>query len=123
MGSRNNDGYGRFRSNGKLVRAHAFAYEWYHAQYIAKDIYVLHTCDTPWCVNPKHLTLGTQTDNMADMRLKGRYPKKRFCPQGHDTDKTGRNKQRGCVLCQREANRKYREKNPNWWRKYYAIHS
>jgi len=35
---------------------------------------VLHRCDTPLCVNHKHLFLGTQSVNMADMKAKGRHP-------------------------------------------------
>jgi DNA invertase Pin-like site-specific DNA recombinase len=33
---------------------------------------VLHHCDTPLCVRPDHLFLGTITDNNADMKRKGR---------------------------------------------------
>jgi hypothetical protein len=40
---------------------------------ISKDINVLHTCDNPSCINPDHLDLGTQADNVADMMEKGRW--------------------------------------------------
>ena len=43
-----------------------------HRGSIPADMFVLHTCDNPRCVNPRHLFLGTLQDNMDDMKRKNR---------------------------------------------------
>lgn len=54
--------------------AHRLAY-FIHTQSDPGELFVLHTCDNPPCVNPSHLFLGTNDDNMADMVAKGRQAK------------------------------------------------
>ena len=39
---------------------------------IPKGMYVLHSCDSPLCINPEHLWLGTLADNNKDRDVKGR---------------------------------------------------
>ena len=39
---------------------------------------VRHECDNPWCCNPEHLVVGTQSDNMADMNYRGRHPRRKL---------------------------------------------
>ena len=64
-------GYGAFQFGGKLCHAHRLAYFFVHGQ-IPKGKMVLHRCDVPACVNPKHLYLGTQVDNVKDRVERGR---------------------------------------------------
>ncbi len=64
-------GYGQFVSGGVSYRAHRFSYQHYIGE-IPDDMFVLHRCDRPSCVNPKHLFLGTNDDNMKDMVNKKR---------------------------------------------------
>jgi len=65
--------YGWFTvESGKMVTAHRYAYELAHGA-IPSGNYVLHTCDTPACVRPEHLFLGTNQDNSDDKVAKRRH--------------------------------------------------
>lgn len=65
-------GHGIATVGSEQVRAHRHAYERW-AGPIPDGMKVCHHCDVPQCVNPAHLFLGTQGDNLADMVAKGRY--------------------------------------------------
>lgn len=68
-------GYGYTRQNGKRQSAHRYMYELYISP-IQKELDLLHCCDNPSCVNPKHLIPGTHSDNMKDMYNKNRRNQK-----------------------------------------------
>ena len=63
-------GYGRMTFKGKSTLAHRAAY----IQCVGEpgDKWVLHRCDNPCCINPKHLFVGYPKDNSADRNAKGR---------------------------------------------------
>jgi hypothetical protein len=65
--------YGSLSVDGRLKKAHRLSFECF-VGHIPDGIKVCHRCDNTFCVNPKHLFLGTQSDNMKDMSSKGRNP-------------------------------------------------
>jgi HNH endonuclease len=71
IGAKNDKGYGTIQVYGKSYYAHRFSFELVKGP-VAKDSIVMHACDSPSCVNPAHLKLGTQLQNMRDMITKGR---------------------------------------------------
>jgi hypothetical protein len=67
-----NDGYGQVRHQGDMDGAHRVSWR-IHIGEIPKGMQVLHRCDTPTCVNPDHLFIGTHGDNMKDAANKMRF--------------------------------------------------
>ena len=75
--STDRDGYGQQVIGGRRYLAHRLAYcQAHQCSYDSiKGQLVRHTCDTPSCINPAHLVLGTHADNMQDRKQRGRTAK------------------------------------------------
>jgi hypothetical protein len=73
-GNRNRSGHGTMTINYKIIGVHRYSYELHNGP-IPDGLFVLHKCDNPPCVNPDHLFVGTQADNVEDSKRKGRRAK------------------------------------------------
>ena len=69
--ARSPHGYGRVNVAGRSLQAHRVSWEMCKGE-IPLGLHVLHHCDVRPCVNPSHLFLGTNADNIRDMHAKGR---------------------------------------------------
>jgi len=117
IGSTNQDGYGRFNIGGKLGGAHRYSFE-LHTGEIPEGMHVLHTCDTPACVRPDHLFLGTHSDNMQDMYRKRRHNKwPPMCRNHPDRRMQSLGLCRACYI--KDWHEKHPEKAKQYYLKYY----
>ncbi len=73
--SKDKNGYGYIKKDKKTTKAHRVSYGLHYGEF-PPELWVLHRCDNPSCVNPEHLFLGTALENNHDMIRKGRgrYP-------------------------------------------------
>lgn len=79
----NPQGYGLMVYKKRLISAHRISWM-EHVGEIQDGLYVCHRCDNPLCINPDHLFLGSQKENMDDMIRKGRQ----IHPRGEDFNKS-----------------------------------
>ena len=69
---RDRDGYSRLMINQKTTGVHRFVYARTHGS-ISNDVVVRHKCDNPTCINPDHMEIGIQSDNVRDSLKRNRH--------------------------------------------------
>lgn len=117
---KSHNGYGKIEITGngfkRTERAHRVSYQQFVGP-IPKGLLVLHSCDNPSCINPDHLFIGTQKDNIRDREDKKRgnnaNAKKTHCPRGHEYNEENtymNGDKRVCRIC-RYINNRQRYKN------------
>jgi hypothetical protein len=115
--------YGQTFYQGKHILVHRLSAHLWLSMDLTDKRLVLHSCDNPTCFNPKHLFIGTQLENVADMLSKrGHYQSnKTHCANGHpyDLENTGiihrrdGTAERHCRICHQAALRRWRS---NHWK-------
>lgn len=108
------NGYGQFRM-GVEVLAHRVSYRLFKGEIPPGEV-VRHTCDTPSCVNPDHLELGTYRDNNQDRDRRGRnfQSRKTECLNGHpfsEENTRTRGGHRWCRRCDADRRLRYRKES------------
>lgn len=123
IGAVGTDKRGIFIFNGKLRPSPRYAWYLKTGEHAPDNKFVCHSCDNPNCVNPKHLWLGTHSDNMIDMYKKNRTKaversvatrvnrakNRDTCKNGHPwTEETiyyhnSRQNVRRCKICRKQA--------------------
>lgn len=113
IGAKSWTGYGHIRFNGVVRKSSRVIWQLTYGD-IPKGLCVLHSCDNPSCVNPAHLRLGTQKENVLEMHSKKRawQNKVMFCSKGHPYDekntwKHNKFNERRCRKCHAEYSRRF----------------
>lgn len=95
-GKIDHDGYGHFRWKYGMYLSHRVAWELSNKKLVPTGRCVCHACDNPSCVNPNHLWVGTNVDNITDRHNKGRT---RYNPRAGDNGRNAKRNALGQFMC------------------------
>ncbi len=101
------DGYGTITINYKPYRVTHISWEIHNKLPIPEGKRVCHSCDNPPCINPKHLFIGTNSENMQDASRKHRIAHGVRCHSAKLTDEIVREIRTATHLTRRELAKKY----------------
>lgn len=115
-GSTNNKGYGAFSYSKVKIGAHRLSLILHKSEPENKSLVAMHSCNNPGCVNPAHLSWGTQSENLKQMVESGRQVlgehlirnlEAEECPRGHSLEGENLDPRdlsigwRNCLACHR----------------------
>ena len=112
LGWKNSDGYGYFDFGRTKVKAHRLIYEMMVGD-IPEDRVLDHLCQNRSCVNPYHIEIVTNKENLLRGDLNGWRKRKTHCPKGHELTPDNLDKyqlSRGERRCKRCKNDRQKER-------------
>lgn len=119
-GAKWSNGYPEAKVNGRKIKVHRYIWEWVNGTKLKPwpQEVVMHSCDNRLCINPDHLMLGSQAENLDDMWNKGRGftpfrgKYEHACKHGHpwteESTYIDPNGDRNCRTCRLDRQRKSR---------------
>ena len=120
QGGTGSRGYGKLMVCAIWYQPHRLAWIIANGEPIPAGQDIMHSCDTPLCCNPDHLSPGTRSTNMKDSVAKGRYRSygaglnRTHCRNGHEFNEKNtyrcKDGRRQCRICTADSQRRYREK-------------
>ena len=122
-GATDKDGYGLFSVNRKHFRAHRYFFEFWNSTRIPPGMVIDHLCNRKRCVNPAHMRITTNRENIlrSPHSPSAINARRTECKNGHplsgDNLRIRPNGRRRCLACERLRMRVYSDRN---YREYYA---
>ena len=110
--SKNHNGYGQININCKMIRSHRFIFEYYYNVIINSTLEIDHLCRNTSCVNPEHLEVVTNLENVQrglTGKINHHNSKKTHCLNDHEFNKentyiSGKGS-RECRVCHKNRER------------------